>query len=78
MKASKIGSVERNSDLASALATAQTLNGDWREFFREQERVQSLGVRDVMDAMNQAFVKSNRTVGMIVNRDAQTANAGGK
>ena len=78
VKASKIGSVERNSDLASALATAQTLNGDWREFFREQERVQSLGVRDVMDAMNQAFVKSNRTVGMIVNRDAQAANAGGK
>ncbi len=78
VKASKIESVERNSDLASALVTAQTLNGDWREFFREQERVQALRVQDLMDAMNQAFIRSNRTVGLIVNRDAQASNEGGK
>ena len=78
VKARKIGEVESNSDLASALVTAQTLQGDWREFFREQERVQALTVPALMDAMNSAFVKSNRTVGMIVNQAAQSANEGGK
>lgn len=78
VKAQKIGSVESNSDLASALVTAQTLKGDWREFFREQERLQALTSSDLMEAMNSAFVKSNRTVGMIVNHDAQTASEGGK
>ena len=78
VKAQKISSVESNSDLASSLVTAQTLNGDWREFFREQERVQALTPDAVMDAMNSAFVKSNRTVGMIVNQDTPTANEGGK
>jgi predicted Zn-dependent peptidase len=78
VKASKIAAVESNGDLASELANAQTLNGDWREFFREQERVQALTVPDVMNAMNSAFVKSNRTVAMIVNHEGQAANEGGK
>jgi predicted Zn-dependent peptidase len=78
VKASKIAAVESNGDLASELANAQTLNGDWREFFREQERVQALTVPDVMNAMNSAFLKSNRTVAMIVNHEGQAANEGGK
>ena len=78
VKAQKIGSVESNSDLASALENAQTLRGDWREFFREQERLQALTSTQLMDAMNSTFVKRNRTVGMIVNHDAPTANEGGK
>jgi len=82
VKAQRIASVEANADLASSLAQAQTLQGDWREFFRDQERVQSLTVPQLMDAMNSSFVRSNRTVGMIVNRPAAPAaaatNAGGK
>ena len=78
VKAGRIFGVEANRALASDLANAQTLRGDWREFFREQERVQALEVRDLMDAMNGAFVKSNRTVGTLLNRDAQSVLESGK
>ncbi len=79
VKAQKISAVEENSNLASELAQAQTLYGDWREFFREQERVQSLTPAAVMNAMNEAFTRSNRTVGMLVNPDSGTASTqGGK
>jgi predicted Zn-dependent peptidase len=78
VKSEKIATVDANSDLASSLAQAQILYGDWREFFREQERIQSLKVSDLMDAMRRSLVKSNRTVGVIINPSAQAANAGGK
>ena len=78
VKAAKIDAVEANSSLATELADAQTLRGDWREFFREQERVQSLKPQDLMDAMNGSFVKRNRTVGTLLNRDAQAVLEGGK
>ncbi len=65
MRAEKIGAMEENGEVAGQLAQAQTLYGDWREFFREQERVQSLTVEDLTAAMRVALVKSNRTVGMI-------------
>ncbi len=78
VKAAKIGEVEENDHLASALAMAQTLKGDWREFFREQERIQSLTPATVMDAMNEALASHNRTAGIIVSHPAQAADAGGK
>jgi predicted Zn-dependent peptidase len=70
MKAAKIGAVEDNENLAGELAQAQIQWGDWREFFREQERVQALTVTDVMSAMKRSLVKNNRTVAMIVNPSA--------
>lgn len=65
VRAQKIGSVESNGDLAGELAQAQALYGDWRDFFREQERVQSLRVEDLTEALRKALVRSNRTVAMI-------------
>jgi predicted Zn-dependent peptidase len=76
VKAQKIQQADGNSSLASALAQAQVLYGDWREFFREQERVQSLRVQDVMNVMQKSLVKKNRTVGLIVPPE-KTASAGG-
>ena len=79
VRAQKIDAVERNENLASELAQAQTLYGDWREFFREQERVQKLTPADLMSAMTTAFIRSNRTVGMLVSPDTGSASAqGGK
>lgn len=77
IKAQKIAAAESNSSLCGELAQAQSLYGDWREFFREQERVQSLTPQDLLDAMKTTMVRSNRTVGMIVN-PAQAANEGGR
>jgi predicted Zn-dependent peptidase len=78
VKASKIDAAEENANLASELAQAQNLYGDWHEFFREQERVQGLTVTDVMGAMKASLIRSNRTVGLIVHEgEADDATAKG-
>jgi predicted Zn-dependent peptidase len=78
MRAEKIGAVENNLSLAGELAQAQNLYGDWHQFFREQERVQSLTPDDLMAAMKRTLIASNRTVGLIVNPPKQAANEGGR
>jgi predicted Zn-dependent peptidase len=78
VRANKISGVEGNAELASDLAQSQILYGDWREFFHEQQRVQKLTVGDLMSAMKRSFVRSNRTVGMIVTKPATSADAGTK
>ena len=78
MKAKKIEAAEDNGSLAGELAQAQDLYGDWHEFFRESERVQSLTAADVMEAMNTNLVRLNRTVGMIVNPKPASGNGGAK
>jgi predicted Zn-dependent peptidase len=78
VRAGNISRAEQNSSLTDALVRAQILKGDWREFFREQERVQALTVADLMAAMKRSLVKSNRTVGLIVNPPTQASNEGGR
>jgi predicted Zn-dependent peptidase len=78
VRANNIRRAEQNGGLTDALVRAQILQGDWREFFREQERVQALTVDDVIQAMKTSLVKSNRTVAMIVNPPKQAANEGGR
>ncbi len=78
VRAGNIGRAEQNSQLTDALVRAQIVNGDWREFFRQQERVQALTVDDVVTAMKASLVKSNRTVAMIVNPPKQASNEGGR
>jgi predicted Zn-dependent peptidase len=77
-RAQKIGAAEANSGLALQLAQAQILNGDWREWFRDLERVQALKPEDLKRVMEKALVKSNRTVGMIVNSKPEAAAGGGR
>jgi predicted Zn-dependent peptidase len=78
VRAGNISRAEQNSSLTDALVRAQILQGDWREFFREQERVQALTVGDLMAAMKRSLLKSNRTVGLIVNPPKQASNEGGR
>jgi predicted Zn-dependent peptidase len=77
-RAARIGAAESNASLAQSLAVAQTLFGDWREFFREQERVQALTVADLETAMKRSLVRTNRTVAMIVNPKPAAAAEGGR
>jgi len=67
VRAKKIEAAEDNGSLAEELAQAQDLYGDWHEFFREAERVQALTSEDLMNVLQSDLVRSNRTVGMIVN-----------
>jgi predicted Zn-dependent peptidase len=54
-----------NQGLAMQLATAHRRHGDWRELFREVERIQAVTAEDIRRVANQTFIATNRTVGMI-------------
>jgi predicted Zn-dependent peptidase len=65
-RANMVRAAQSNDGLAGELAQAQTLYGDWREFFRGVQRVQALTVADLQAAMRAAVRANNRTVAMIV------------
>jgi predicted Zn-dependent peptidase len=54
-----------NEGLALQLGTAQSLYGDWRELFRQIDRIERVSKRDIRRVASECFVGSNRTVGLI-------------
>lgn len=64
-KADLIRSLNSNSGMAQALATYQTLYGDWRELFRSVDRIDKVTKDDVMRVAKETFSDNNRTVGVI-------------
>jgi predicted Zn-dependent peptidase len=50
-----------NQGLANTLAEYQTRYGDWRELFRQLDRVDKVTKADIRRVANQVFVDSNRT-----------------
>jgi predicted Zn-dependent peptidase len=74
VKADLLRTLDSNSGLAFQFATAEGLFGDWREFFKEVNRIQSVSKADIRQVANQTFVESNRVVGMI----KPPQSAGGK
>jgi len=69
-----------NEGLAHSLAEYQTRYGDWRELFRELDRINAVTKADVRRVANKVFVESNRTSAEILfTPPAQpaTASAGG-
>jgi len=50
-----------NQELADALAAAQTRYGDWRDLFRQLDRVDKVTKADVRRVANEIFIPSNRT-----------------
>jgi predicted Zn-dependent peptidase len=71
-KADLIRGLASNEGLAQQLAEYQMRYGDWRELFRYLDRVDKVTKADIRRVANQAFVDTNRTVGVI-----QTQSAGG-
>ena len=68
-----------NQGLANALAEYQTRYGDWRELFRQLDRVDKVTKADIRRVANQVFVASNRTSAEIVTQSpaAPQKNDGG-
>ncbi len=64
-KASLIRSLGNNSGLASQLAVFQARFGDWRELFRQVEKIDKVTKADIRRVANTTFVDNNRTVGVI-------------
>jgi predicted Zn-dependent peptidase len=66
-----------NQGLANALAEYQTRYGDWRELFRELDRVDKVTKADIRRVANQVFVASNRTSAWITTETAPAGKGGG-
>jgi predicted Zn-dependent peptidase len=54
-----------NQGLSNALAATQARYGDWRELFRQLDRVDKVTKADIRRIANETFVASNRTVAEI-------------
>ncbi|MGZ4813986.1 MAG: M16 family metallopeptidase [Terriglobales bacterium] len=64
-RANLIRSLGNNSGLASELATYQARFGDWRELFRQIDKIEKVTKADIRRVANEYFVEKNRTSGMI-------------
>lgn len=66
-----------NQGLANALAMYQTRYGDWRELFRQLDRVDKVTKADIRRVANQIFVASNRTTAEIETQAPQAPASAG-
>jgi predicted Zn-dependent peptidase len=64
-KANLIRGLADNQGLALQLGTIVARYGDWRELFREVDRIEKVSKADIRRVANKTFVPTNRTVGII-------------
>ncbi len=74
-KADLIRRLRSNQGLAEQLAEYQRLYGDWRELFRYIDRLDKVTKADIRRVASETFQAPNRTVAMIINREAQKTPA---
>ncbi len=64
-KADLIRGLGDNQGLASQLGEYQAMYGDWRELFRQIERIDKVSKADLRRVANKIFTEENRTVGLM-------------
>jgi predicted Zn-dependent peptidase len=64
-KADLIRSLGDNEGLAQALAIYQARYGDWRELFRQVDKIDKVSKADIRRVSNKIFTPENRTVGVL-------------
>src|SRR5947209_3488290 len=74
-KANLLRRLDSNSGLALQLAEYQTTFGDWRELFREVEKIDKVTAADIRRVANATFVPNNRTVAMLESSKPAAASA---
>lgn len=77
-RASLIRGLGDNSGLAEQLAIYQARFGDWRELFRELDRLDKVTAADVQRVAKQVFTPENRTAAMISTQTPQRPAAAPK
>jgi len=77
-KADLIRSLGENEGLATALAIYQARFGDWRELFRQVDKIDKVTKADIRRVANKIFVPENRTVGILQTRKPAAAAKGGQ
>jgi len=75
-KANLLRGLADNGGLAFQLGASQARYGDWRELFRNVDRIDAVSKADIRRVAGQLFVPTNRTVGMI--ESAASAAKGGQ
>lgn len=75
-KANLLRRLDSNSGLALQLASYQTRYGDWRELFREVEKIDKVTAADIKRVANSTFTPNNRTVALL--ESSRPANRGPK
>jgi predicted Zn-dependent peptidase len=76
-------SLDDNEGLAQSLATYQLRYGDWRELFRQLDKIDKVSKADVRRVANKVFTENNRTYAIIETvapqkpADAAAPKAGG-
>ena len=75
-KANLIRSLGSNDGLAFELGIYQARYGDWRELFRQVDRIDKVSKADIRRVASQTFVDTNRTVGIIETAPPASTNAG--
>ncbi len=74
-KANLIRGLGSNEGLAFQLGLYQARYGDWRELFRQVDRIDKVSKADIRRVANQTFVPTNRTVGIIETAVPPSADA---
>jgi predicted Zn-dependent peptidase len=72
-RANLIRSLEDNSQMAGGLAFWQAMTGDWRNLFRQLDKINGVTAEDIRRVAQKTFTKNNRTVGVIEPVEASTA-----
>jgi predicted Zn-dependent peptidase len=74
-KADMLRGLADNDGLAHSLAEYQTRFGDWRQMFRDLDKIDKVTKADVRRVANKTFVESNRTTARIETVTAAPAEA---
>lgn len=69
-RASLVRSLANNTGLTFNFAATHATTGDWRNVFRDIDKLSEITLDDIQRVANTYFTKENRTVGMIRTKDA--------
>ena len=64
-RADLIRGLSSDAGMAGQLAFYQSMTGDWRNLFRQLDKINAVTVADIQRVANRVFVNSNRTIGTI-------------
>jgi len=64
-RAGLLRQLDDNLSLAMQLSSTQALTGDWRNLFRELEKINAVTPADIQRVAKQTFTRTNKTVGLI-------------
>jgi predicted Zn-dependent peptidase len=70
-RAGLIRQLDSNSGLAEQITFYEVVTGDWRNLFRQLERIDEVTAEDILRVAKEYFTKKNRTVGVIETTEAE-------